>query len=208
MIQLNELAAALVDFQAAVPVIPKNKTASISTRSGGSYSYSYADLADIWEVIRKPLKDHGLAVTQALCGGSDGWLGIQTTVWHKSGQSFGETVEVPVDDRTAQEVGSQITYFKRYALAAILGISTEEDDDGKVASTRKPPAKKPTKSAAKPTLEQVKADLRSEIKRVEAESGQRISDQYFWVKNATDDDIPRILGMVEALKLGKVVAAT
>jgi hypothetical protein len=138
---LNELAAALVQFQAVVPVIAKTQTAKIKMKSGGEYSYKYADLADIWDAIRKPLLDNGLAVTQSLVGGSDGWTGIKTIVWHKSGQTFSDILDVPTSEKSAQETGSQFTYFKRYALAAILGISTEEDDDGKAGN------EKPTASA-------------------------------------------------------------
>ncbi|MCH9731647.1 MAG: ERF family protein [Actinomycetia bacterium] len=132
-----ELAAALVGFQAEAPTINKGRTALIPTKSGGSYSYKYADLSDIWDAIRPPLAAHGLAVTQSLTGGSSGYMGIRTTVWHTSGQHISDTVELAINARTPQEVGSQVTYFKRYALSALLGLSTEDDDDGAAAS-RKP----------------------------------------------------------------------
>lgn len=131
-----DLAAALVAFQASAPTIHKGRTALIPTKSGGSYSYKYADLSDIWDAIRGPLKESGLAVTQSLTGGSGGFLGITTTVWHTSGQAFSDTVELAINQRTPQEVGSQVTYFKRYALSALLGLSTEDDDDGAAASRR------------------------------------------------------------------------
>lgn len=130
----SDLAAALVAFQASAPTINKGRTALIPTKSGGSYSYKYADLSDIWESIRPALKDNGLAVTQSLTGGSGGFMGITTTVWHKSGQHIADTVEMAIQGRSPQEVGSQVTYFKRYALSALLGLSTEEDDDGAAAS--------------------------------------------------------------------------
>jgi hypothetical protein len=133
-----DLAAALVAFQASAPGINKGRTALIPTKSGGSYSYKYADLSDIWDSIREPLKANGLAVTQSLVGGSSGFLGIRTTVWHKTGQHITDTVELAISNRTPQEVGSQVTYFKRYALSAVLGLSTEEDDDGAAASRHRP----------------------------------------------------------------------
>lgn len=140
--QQPELAAALVAFQASAPTINKGRTALIPTKSGSSYSYKYADLSDIWEAIREPLKTNGLAVTQSLTGGSGGYMGITTTVWHKSGQTVSDTVELAINSKTPQEVGSQITYFKRYALSALLGLSTEEDDDGAAASRKtEPPAR-------------------------------------------------------------------
>lgn len=136
-----DLASGLVSFQASVPTIPKNRVAKIAIKSGGSYSYNYADLTDIWDAIRAPLEKNGLAVTQALVGGSSGWTGIKTTVWHSSGQSISETVEMQTQGRSPQEIGSQVTYFKRYALAAVLGIATDEDDDGNAASGSVPEVK-------------------------------------------------------------------
>ena len=143
MTEFDKLARALVMFQGVVPVIPKNRTAKIPTKSGGSYSYQYADLSDIWDAIRSPLRDNGLAVTQQLCGpnGSPD-VGITTTIWHESGQHDTSTIYVSAKDKTPQEVGSLLSYFKRYALAAALGISTDQDDDGAAASM---PAGKPSK---------------------------------------------------------------
>lgn len=146
----TSLAAALVAFQATVPVIPKNRTAKISTKSGGSYSYKYADLADVFSAIREPLKSAGLAVTQTLLNGSTGWTGIKTTIWHESGDKVEDVLEIPTQGKTAQEAGSQFTYYRRYALTAALGISTEEDDDGAAGNERpvaQPQAKQPPKNA-------------------------------------------------------------
>jgi len=125
-----QLSRALVEFQSSLPVIPKNKVAKIVMKSGQSYSYNFADLADIWETIRKPLKENGLAVTQFLSvlGESDV---IYTKIWHVSGESEERPFPIPTTGKTPQEAGSVITYYKRYTLSAALGISTEEDDDGK-----------------------------------------------------------------------------
>lgn len=135
----STLAKALVKFQGDVPVIPKNRTAKIKTKTGMEYSYSYADLADIWEAIRQPLASNGLAVTQFLKS-SDTTDFIVTKVWHESGETDSEYFALPTNGKTPQEVGSVITYYKRYTLGAALGISTEEDDDGK--SGNKAPVQK------------------------------------------------------------------
>lgn len=209
-----KLAEALVAFQAVVPPISKNRTAHISTRGGGTFTYRYADLGDIWDAIRGPLTAHGLAVTQSLSGGHSGWTGITTTVWHKSGQSISSTVYMPTLDRTPQEVGSMITYYKRYALAAILGISTEEDDDANVAQAAAQ-EKRPAPRKARPApldrtrqrepltkLEDAKEQLREAIRKAGVPG-----DDYAWVKDATEEDIDTILGHVEALKNATLVSA-
>lgn len=160
---LDKLTSALVKFQAIVPVVSKNRTANIPLKAGGSYSYKYADLADIWDAVRKPLADSGLAVTQTLQGGSDGHTAIETTIWHESGQSLASTLDVPTQGKTAQEVGSQLTYYKRYALGSALGISTEEDDDGQAGNAA--PKAAPKASAHKPASEKQLGLIKTLAKR-------------------------------------------
>lgn len=145
-----DLAAALVAFQASAPTINKGRTADM-----GQYSYKYADLTDIWDAIREPLKANGLAVTQSLTGGSTGFMGIKTTLWHKSGQHVSDIVEMDVSRRTPQQVGSQVTYFKRYALSAVLGLSTEEDDDGAAASRSRPADPPPQRTELDDALDEL-----------------------------------------------------
>jgi hypothetical protein len=144
----TNLASALIKFQSEVPVIPKNKTAKIKTKAGYDYSYNYADLADIWEAIRQPLKDNGLAVTQFLKS-SDTTDFIVTKIWFNNGETESEEFALPTSGKTPQEVGSVITYYKRYALGAALGISTEEDDDAKSGNTKPEPKKTPVKTTYK-----------------------------------------------------------
>lgn len=151
----TNLATALVKFQSVVPVIPKNQTAKIPMKSGGSYSYKYADLADIWEAIRKPLKDNGLAVTQMLKSNETTDF-IVTKIWCDNGETEQEEFAIPTSGKTPQEVGSVVTYYKRYALGAALGISTEEDDDGASGNT-KPEKKEPAKPYKSPQEDNIRS---------------------------------------------------
>ena len=130
----ENLAAALVAFQGAVKAIPKQRTAQIPTKSGGSYRYRYADLSDIWDAIREPLFSNGLAVTQLLTTRTAGTIGIRTRVMHTSGEFDEDTIDIAIAGKSAQEVGSSLTYYKRYALGAALGLATDEDDDGQGAT--------------------------------------------------------------------------
>lgn len=189
------LAAALVEFQSKIPVITKNKTAKIPTKAGNSYSYNYADLSDIWDAIRAPLKECGLAVTQALVEG-----GLNTTIWHVSGESYGASTTFDTSRCSPQEAGSAITYFRRYALTSMLGISTEEDDDGKAGGTKTAPRKA---VAAQTDLAKAKDSLRAAMAKAKLSKDQM--KDYEWVATATEADIDRINGVAEALSLGKAV---
>jgi len=170
----DKLAAALVAFQGEVPTIPKNRTAKIPTKTGPGFSYRYADLSDMLAAIREPLRRNGLAVTQMLAAASSpAVMAIKTKVWHESGQAESETFEFPVAGRSPQEIGSLITYMKRYALGAALGISTDDDDDGNAATHAPRPKKNP--------LDVALADLGAVVakhKLDKAKIAKRFADDY------------------------------
>ena len=130
----SNIAKSLVEFQRKVPAIPKKRTAKVPTKSGGEYSYKYADLSDILAAISEPLAAQGLAVSQSAFNG-EGGVGVTTVLLHTSGEQINaDPLVMPLQGATAQAIGSAITYARRYALCSILGISAEEDDDGKLAT--------------------------------------------------------------------------
>lgn len=129
---LDLLAAALVTAQAEFPVIPKTHTADT-----GSYKYDYADLADIIDATRKILHDHDLAVTQWPAVSASGQDVLITRLFHSSGQWVQGVMRLPALGTTPQSFGSAITYARRYAYSAALGLATEEDTDGRPAEPLK-----------------------------------------------------------------------
>ena len=73
---------------------------------------------------------------------------------HEGGYSTTSTLLLPLKDQSPQGVGSAITYARRYALAAVLGIASEDDDDGNIstglAKKEEPkPAKSPVREVSK-----------------------------------------------------------
>lgn len=125
------LAAALVAFQAEMPTVHKGKTASVPTKSGGSYSYTYADLADVVEAATPLLTSHGLAFTARPRRTEQGDYELVGVLTHASGEE--KEGALPLHGRTAQEIGSSITYGRRYLLGCMTGIVTDDDDDGQTA---------------------------------------------------------------------------
>jgi len=125
------LIGALSKAQGAFPGIPKNKTANIKSEKG-SYSYAYAGLADIIAAVQPHLTAHGLSISQHPEQLERGII-VTTLLGHESGEWLESTYAVPGATLTAQNVGSIITYARRYALAAILGVAPDEDVDGQTA---------------------------------------------------------------------------
>jgi len=146
------LAAALSAFQGEMPKVPKNKTANVPTKSGGSYKYTYADLADVTEAAMPLLSKHGLSFTCVPDENERGFI-LRGVLMHSSG----ETLEgnLPLRGNGNQELGSALTYMRRYLLGAMTGIVTDDDEDGTVADTaeRTKPAARQRKggSTATPT---------------------------------------------------------
>jgi hypothetical protein len=135
---LDQLAAALAAFQAEMPTVAKAHTATVKSDKG-SYSYTYAGLADVSEAAMPLLARHGLSfVTLPGAGVLTGLL------LHSSGQSL--TASLPINGGTPQQIGSSLTYMRRYLLGCLTGIVTDDDDDGRQAQSAaksKPRAQKP-----------------------------------------------------------------
>ncbi len=126
------LPAALAAVQAALPVVHKGKTASIKSDKG-SYGYSYADLSDVTAVIMPLLAKHGLSFTcTPRIVGERGGYELAGVLLHTSG----ERVEgaLPLTGGTPQQLGSSITYMRRYLLGCMTGVVTDDDDDARAAT--------------------------------------------------------------------------
>lgn len=135
----KSLAEALAAFQAEEGLtFSKTKTAKVQTRNGGEYSYSYADLSDILPVVRPLLAKHGLSWNSKPGRHDDGTLLLCFALRHSSGELDEGAMALGVDAGCKpQEMGSAITYARRYALTAQLNLATEDDDDGNAASRTK-----------------------------------------------------------------------
>ena len=119
--QINELAAALAKAQLEIENATKNA-------SNPHFKNRYADLAAVLEECRKALPKHGLAMAQTLERCDTGMM-VVTTLLHSSGQWLRGEVPLILQKQDMQGMGAAITYARRYAAAAMCGIS-QEDDDG------------------------------------------------------------------------------
>ncbi len=134
--QINELAGALAKAQGRF--CPATKDAENAAFKQGTKVSKYADIAAVWEAIRKPLSENGLAVIQQ-ASRLDAGVAITTQIIHSSGQWMRlDPLVVPMMKQDAHGVGSATTYGRRFALCAALGIVADEDDDGNAASGKAP----------------------------------------------------------------------
>lgn len=144
MTDTGKLAEALAAFQGEAPTVHKDKTATVPTKSGGQYKYSYADLADVAAAAYPILARHGLSFSCAP-GIIDGKPVVRGILMHSSGESIEGMLPMP--GSTPQEIGSSLTYARRYLLGCLTGIVTDADDDGALASGAKRPPRKPAEPA-------------------------------------------------------------
>lgn len=126
---IDALSASLVKALGEMSDLAKTQTAN-----AGQYSYRYATLADALAMARPILASHGLTITQT-AETDDRDAIVWTTILHSSGQYVTTRPTRLPAGKTAQNTGSSITYARRYALMAVLGLATE-DDDGASAGTR------------------------------------------------------------------------
>lgn len=96
------------------------------------FKSAYADLGSMWNACRKPLSDNGLAIVQTV-DQIEGKPCLVTLLGHTSGEWIKSILPLPIAKMDPQAIGSAITYCRRYALGAIVGISATEDDDGEKA---------------------------------------------------------------------------
>lgn len=126
---IKELATALAKAQGVMEGAKKDSL-------NPHFKNKYADLESVWDAARKPLTDNGLSVVQIPLGMSDrGHLQVHSVLMHVSGEYIGGTIEIPAK-MDAQGIGSAITYARRYALAALVGIAPEDDDGNGATGNR------------------------------------------------------------------------
>lgn len=125
---LGPLALALAKASAGFATVTRDKKVTIQQKSGGSYSFQYAPLESILAAVREPLAENGLAIVQMIDGHD-----LVSMLLHESGASLTCRAPLPsVDD--IKGLGSAVTYLRRYAIQAMLGIAAEDDDDGSAAT--------------------------------------------------------------------------
>lgn len=121
------------------------------------YKSKYASLGAVIESSKKALIDNGLSVSQPATVNEFG-VGVTTLLMHESGEWIESAVTLPVVDQKniAQEAGKTITYLRRYSLASLLNLYSDEDTDGNDPVKKQAPPQKPTATMSLETAKAVK----------------------------------------------------
>ena len=115
-----QLAEALCNAQAVMAGARKDK-------ENPFFKSKYADLTSVIDALRDPFADNGLSFTQTVEILDNGRMALRTRLMHVSGEHLDSVMLLPQTEKP-HELGSGLTYFRRYALQSIAGLPCEDDD--------------------------------------------------------------------------------
>jgi hypothetical protein len=118
---LKAIAPALLKAQKAIGVAVKNA-------NNPHFHNNFANVEAVIDAVKGPLNDNGITFLQFGAPAGENSLGLTTTLLHTSGEFISGTLTMPLQKADPQGTGSAITYARRYSLAAVLGLKTEDDD--------------------------------------------------------------------------------
>jgi hypothetical protein len=116
----------------------------------GSRKYNYLTLDKLHRAVIPRLGALGLVWLTFPTSTGEGKPALAYSLRHvESDEEIGDTMPLLLSDETSQGLGSAITYARRYCLAAVLGLTPDEDDDGAAASASpaSPTRQQPSRAA-------------------------------------------------------------
>ena len=132
--QIDQLMLSLNKAQADISDPVKNKT-------NPAFKNKYADLGQVWDVVKPINKEHGLVLVVLPSEPADGdGVSIDYLLGHVSGQFLTGKFSGPIGKRDMQGVGGGITYGTRYILNSLYGLAADDDDGNSAVAKAKPAA--------------------------------------------------------------------
>lgn len=206
--KIGTLSKALAAFQGVVEPLTKDaKNPHLKNR--------YASLAGIVQAIQPLLSEYGLVITQAPQG-ADGLVGMTTRVIEADSAEWIEsTILIPLGQpgpgrNLAQEVGSTLSYLRRYTLLAALGLVIDDDDDG--AAGQRPPTRRPAATKKPATKKPSGNGKTAKAEELFPEEGDQTSQAYWDALGPTErgcyrswDNVRGAIGDLERYKSPQAV---
>ena len=141
---IKELATALFKVQGELTYAKKDS-------ANPFFKSRYADLESVWDACRDLLARNNLSVIQMPGNYFEDRMWLVTRLCHASGEWIEQEMSVPVPKADPQGAGSALTYMRRYALAAFIGV-VQADDDGNAASN-------PVQSKSSQSMKSIAKDI-------------------------------------------------
>lgn len=154
-LDVDQLFTAYAAAQGVLKNPPKLKT-------NPHFKSQYVDLSDGLAVIRECFSKQGLSFIQGTSVTEAGMIVLHTRIAHKSGQWIESDYPVGGLGRP-QEMGSAMTYARRYALFPLVGVAGEDDDDGNAAQAAENPPAKAAKASGKQMEPGLKPDYSEKL---------------------------------------------
>jgi len=149
---VSELAKAMISVQSQLQPVIKDSTNPFTQST-------YATLNKVMDSCKSILLKHKIWLTQYPVPAENGHLGLVTKLTHvESGQYQASLAVVPLPKNDPQGMGCAITYARRYALSAMLGIVTEDDTDGEMRPLSEAPKARKTNTEPVEKKTQPKSD--------------------------------------------------
>lgn len=165
-IKKTTLAEDLIKLQAALPVLPKDT-------SNPFFKSKYTSLDTITELIFPIMTKHNFAWTTLPSFNEAGEPTLKYQLLHSSGEFIQGEMRLQAKSQDPQGQGSAITYARRYAITAVLGLVSDEDDDGNAAQAAAKAAKTIDPPAPEEPSKDVNEELRTQARKLMADKGLR-----------------------------------
>lgn len=171
----------IIDLIKALAKAQGEMRPAIFNRRNPHFKSRYADFTSCVDACREPLQNHDLSFMQ-YTEKKEGELYLVTRLFHISGQWIKSYFPLCPKSMDSQTLGSTVSYAKRYALSAMLGIVADEDansdDDGEAAQVRSaaPPARQTPSPMPSPKINAGQAQhLKSLHGKLDDECKKKIS---------------------------------
>ena len=151
---INKIASALIKAQQEIKI-------AVFDASNPHFKSRYASLGSVVEACKEALNKNKIVFLQGSHADKDlpKMVCVTTRLIHESGEFIEDTIAVPYVQDTPQALGSSLTYARRYGLSALLGIVSDEDDDGNVGSVSAPPEQPKPRKPSKLEKQKILSNL-------------------------------------------------
>lgn len=165
---ISKISSALIKAQQEIKV-------AIYDATNPHFRSKYASLGSVVEACKEALNKNKIVFIQGSHSDKElpKMICVTTRLLHESGEYIEDTIAVPYVQDTPQALGSSLTYARRYGLSALLGIVSDEDDDGNSGSVEAPKPLDPPKPK-KPT----KVDLQKALSNLAIKAGCKTAEDF------------------------------